>query len=187
MVAISANRDGIVPSQPPTHLPKESSLSEIYDEHVGMVWRTLKALGVEASALDDAVQDVFVVVHRRHSDFEARSTLKTWLFGIAYRVAANCRRGAKRHNSCELPEELVCAGPNPQQELQQAEAARFVQRFLEGVDEPQRAVFTACLLEGMTVPEAAEALGVNTNTLYSRLRVVRSRFRAALTAKGSRP
>ena len=160
------------------------SLTELYDAHVTMVWRSLKALGVPEAALDDAVQDVFLVVHRRAGEFDARSSLKSWLFGIAYRVAANHRRSLRRRSGCELDPDLPDRGPDPQQQLQHAEATRFVQQFLETLNEPNRAAFTACVLEHMSVAEAAEAFGVNVNTLYSRVRSVRERFMSALAARG---
>jgi len=82
----------------------ETSFAQIYEEYFAFVWRSLRALGVSRSALDDATQDVFVVVHRRLSDFEGRSSLKTWLFGIACRVAANHRRSRERtsHEGVEV-------------------------------------------------------------------------------------
>jgi len=184
MVASAVNAEEAELPERGSVAPGELSLPELYDIHGAMVWRTLKALGVPEIALDDAVQDVFLVVHRRASDFEARASVKTWLFGIAYRVAANHRRSLKRRATCELDPDLPDRGPNPQQHLQQAEATRFVQQFLETLNEANRAAFTACILEEMTVAEAAQALGVNLNTLYSRVRTLRARFMSALAARG---
>ena len=63
-------------------------------------------------------------------------------------------------------------------------AVDLVQQFLETLSESSRAAFTACVLEEMSVVEAAEALGVNVNTLYSRVRTVRARFMSTLAARG---
>ena len=160
----------------------QTSFAEIYEEYFAFVWRSLRALGVSQSSLDDASQDVFVVVHRRLADFEGRSSLKTWLFGIACRVAANHRRSRQRTSHDELSSELVSDDPDPHRQAQQSEAARFVQVFLGTLSEAARAAFTACVLEQMTVPEAAEALGVNVNTMYTRVRAVRAQFAAAIEA-----
>ncbi len=72
-------------------------LRQIYAEHFRGVWRNLHRLGVPDSALDDAVQDVFLVVHRRRSEFAGRSSLRTWIFGIVLHVAKDYRRAARRH------------------------------------------------------------------------------------------
>src|SRR5262245_39607962 len=60
---------------------------EVYDEHIDFVWRSLRLLGVADAQLDDAIQDVFVVVHRKLDTFEGRASIRTWIFGIALRVA----------------------------------------------------------------------------------------------------
>jgi RNA polymerase sigma-70 factor, ECF subfamily len=165
--------------------PPREPLEQLYRQHFPFVWRTLRALGVPPVALDDAVQEVFIVVHRRGEDFEGRSAVKTWLFGIAFRVAANLRRSAKRRPTDPLTAEITANDPNPEQSAERAEATRFVERFLASLEEGPRAAFTACVLEEMTAPEAAEALGVNVNTLSSRLRLARARFTTALARRGS--
>jgi RNA polymerase sigma-70 factor (ECF subfamily) len=159
------------------------SLERIYEEHFAFVWRSLRAFGVQPALLEDATQEVFLVVHRRAKDFENRSSLRTWLFGIAHRVAANFRRSAKRRPTQPLAGELLSEHPSPEQHAQRAETALFVERFLNETNEEQRAVFVACMLEEMSVPEAAEALGVNVNTLASRLRTVRAKFVTALAKR----
>src|SRR6186713_2887600 len=75
------------PSSPP-------AFAEVYESCAKLVWRNLRRLGVPEAALEDAAQDVFLVVHRRLSEFEGRSTLRTWIFGIVLRVAARHRRKA---------------------------------------------------------------------------------------------
>jgi RNA polymerase sigma-70 factor (ECF subfamily) len=162
-------------------------LEALYQQHFAFVWRTLRALGVQPASLDDAVQEVFLVVHRRGKDFEGRSAVKTWLFGIAFRVAANFRRNVQRRSAEPLPAELRADAPDPEQIATRAEAVRFVEEFLTTLDDHLRAAFTACVLEEMSAPAAAEALGVNVNTLSSRVRIARERFNAALAKRGQRP
>jgi RNA polymerase sigma-70 factor, ECF subfamily len=168
---------------PPVERSDAVTLEAVYEEHFSFVWRSLRALGVDPGLLDDAVQEVFLVVHRRGENFEGRSSLRTWLFGIAFRVACNFRRTSRRRPAEPLSGELTSDYPSPEQHAERAETARFVETFLNGIDEDERAAFTACLLEGLSAPEAAEALGVNANTLYSRVRSVRARFAAALARR----
>ena len=72
-------------SQSSATLPR--TLAEIYQEYAPSVFRNLRRLGVVESQIEDAVQDVFLIAHRRLPEFEGRSTLKTWILGIALRVA----------------------------------------------------------------------------------------------------
>src|SRR6188474_2580416 len=71
-----------------------ASFRQIYDEHFRFVWRSLARLGVRESDLGDVTQEVFVIVHRKLSEFEGRSKVTTWLFGIAMRVARDHRQSA---------------------------------------------------------------------------------------------
>jgi RNA polymerase sigma-70 factor (ECF subfamily) len=157
----------------------------VYAEYFSFVWRCLRALGVRLSSLDDATQDVFVVVHRRLPHFEGRSTMRTWLFGITRNVASNHRRSHARKGEKEAAEEDVAGDdPGPQDVAQDRQAAEFIRGFLRNLDEPKRELFVLCLLEELSVPEAAEALGLPLNTAYTRLRRVRAEFRRALDERG---
>jgi len=158
------------------------SLEAIYEEHFDFAWRSLKRLGIPEAQLDDAVQDVLLVAHRRLAEFVGRSTLKTWLLGIALRVASVHRRTAARRPTEPLVEDPPDQTEKPPADAlsEVAEAARLVRRLLDCLDEDRRAVFVLAELEEMTAPEISAALGVNLNTVYSRLRLARRDFDAAL-------
>jgi RNA polymerase sigma-70 factor, ECF subfamily len=153
------------------------SFDTIYDRHVVFVWRTLRAFGVTGNALEDAVQDVFLVVHRNLASFDGRAKVTTWLFGIARRVAAKYRRA--RAPSDELPvieERLHDPRPTPFDEAALAEAKAFLERILDLLDDKQRICFTLMEFEQMTAEEVASLLGINVNTVYSRSRRARIEF-----------
>ena len=156
------------------------SFDEIYAAHFAFVWRVLRTLGVPEAGLDDAAQDVFVVVHRRLPEFEGRSTVTTWLFAIARRVAASYRRRGGR------TEPLADEPPGTSDTfaaLSRAEAAATVMAILDRMDEDKRIVFALVELEQLSVPEVARLLDLNLNTAYSRLRLARAAFEAAVRAR----
>jgi RNA polymerase sigma-70 factor, ECF subfamily len=158
----------------------------IYSEHFAFVWRCLRGLGVAESALDDAAQDVFVIVHRRLAEFRGESTMRTWLYGIVRNVASNARRSHRRKGDHdELPHDAAATSGDPLKRAQDEQAARFVQSFLARVGEKKRELFVLAVLEQVSVPEAAEALGIPLNTAYTRLRAVRAEFQAALAQRGT--
>lgn len=152
------------------------------DEH-DFVWRTLRHYGVPDAGLDDATQDVFVVVHRRLSDFDGRSPLRSWLIGIARRVASRHRSRTAAQAQRETPLGVVepsSGDPGPHSGAIRIEAADFVATFLEALPPKLRVVFQLCEIEGMSAPEVADVLGASVNTVYSRLRLARARFERAL-------
>jgi RNA polymerase sigma-70 factor (ECF subfamily) len=166
-------------------LPAALTFEEVYAQHVAFVWRVLRSLGVAPPQLEDAAQDVFVVVHRRLSDFEGRSAITTWLFGITRKVAAKHR---KRTPVIGPANELVSTA-DPFRDTARAEAAAQVAAILDRMDDDKRIVFALVELEHVSVAEVARMLGVNSNTASSRLRLARAEFAAAVKrerAKGSR-
>lgn len=157
-------------------------LAAIYREHLDFVWRSLRRLGAPEHALEDAVQDVFVVAARRLDDFEGRSSVRTWLFGIAMRVVRTQRRTLWRHKrkvealaASRDPDAAPSEGP-PQE---RREAQVLLQQLLDELDEDKRAVYVLAELEGMTANEIAAGLGANVNTVYTRLRAARRQLREA--------
>lgn len=173
----------IPPRGPAEDRPRQAQeLEAIYDEHFDFVWRSLRRLGVERSSLDDALQDVFLVVHRRLAEFERRSSLKTWLFGICLRVASDyLRRRRHRPLGTEPAPDLPDVGaPDPLEQAARGEAVAFLDAQLAALAPDKRAVFILSELEDMSCPEIAEAVGANVNTVMSRLKAARAEFEAAV-------
>jgi RNA polymerase sigma-70 factor, ECF subfamily len=156
-------------------------LEAIYDEYFDFVWRSLRRLGVWPGLLEDAQQDVFLVVHRRLAEFQQRSSVKTWLFGICLRVASDyARRARSRPLGAELGELADPAAPDPLEQAARSEAVVFLDAQLGALEPDKRAVFILGELEGMSAPEIAEAVGANVHTVTSRLKAARAQFEAAV-------
>jgi RNA polymerase sigma-70 factor (ECF subfamily) len=153
----------------------------VYAKYARFVWRSLARLGVAEAQLSDATQEVFIVVHRRLGEFEQRSSLKTWLFGIAMRVASQARRDTRRRPSEPLAGDVLDPLGSPHEDAERAEAARTLYRLLlEELSPEQRALFVLVELEQMTLPDAAEAVSANLHTAASRLKAARRKFESAL-------
>jgi RNA polymerase sigma-70 factor, ECF subfamily len=164
-----------------TNRPPTPDFDEVYQDHVAFVVRSLRRLGLPEAQVADAAQEVFVVVHRQLSSFEARSALKTWVFGIVYRVAIHWSRQHRRRQSATLPADLPDPdAPCPMQQAARSEDIERLYRLLGALSEDQRAVFILAELEQMKVPEIAQALGANPHTVASRLKAARRKFEALL-------
>jgi RNA polymerase sigma-70 factor, ECF subfamily len=153
----------------------------VYDEHFALVWRGLARLGTPDANLEDAVQDVFLVVHRRYAEFAARSSFTTWIYGIAVKVAKDHRRAAARHQRRVREWQSAAAHDNafadsPADVAQEREAARLVQSLLEELPEEHRELLVLVELEQLALSEAAQALGLGLRTAQRRLRQARALF-----------
>jgi RNA polymerase sigma-70 factor (ECF subfamily) len=154
----------------------------VYEEHFDLVWRTLRRLGVAPPAVDDALQDVFLVVYRKLGEFEQRSSLRTWLFGITLRVASDYLRRDRRHEQTTAldPDLRDDRAQDPLEQRARSEAVQLLYAALAELDPEKRAAFVLAELEEMTTAEVALAVGANINTVASRVRAGRHQFEAAL-------
>jgi RNA polymerase sigma-70 factor (ECF subfamily) len=162
------------------------SFEQIYEEHFVFVWRSSRRLGAPPADLDDVVQEIFVIAHGRLAEFEGRSSVKTWLFGIVLNVVRSHRRGLRAKHPHVLsnesrsdPEALADLTDGPHELSAKAEAARQVDQLLEALDDDKREVFVLAELEQLTGPEMALLLDIPLNTIYSRLRLARQAFAEA--------
>lgn len=155
------------------------SFDAVYEEHVDYLWRAARGMGVPPSQIDDVLQDLFLVVHRRLSEFEGRASVRTWLTRILVRVVSEHRRRFRRKESGhdELVEDsLDTQQPTPADEAARNQAVALLSEILGTMDEDQRVVFVLAEIEQLPVPEIAASLEVNVNTVYSRLRLARKDY-----------
>jgi RNA polymerase sigma-70 factor (ECF subfamily) len=149
----------------------------LYRGHFGFVWRTLRRLGVNTDALDDAAQEVFLVVHRRAAELRTEGSPKALLFAIAQRVASDHRRWRRRKGHLlPLEREPAARSQTPLEQAMDRQASDLVLDFLAQLDEDRRAAFVLGDLEQMTAPEIARATGANVNTVYYRIASARKAF-----------
>jgi RNA polymerase sigma-70 factor, ECF subfamily len=155
---------------------------QLYDAHVRFVWRSLLSLGVGENDVPDAVQEVFVVVHRKLSEFEGRAKVTTWLFSICMRVASDRRKRA--HVRREIPSADVSfaldGGEPAGGPVEREDARALLAGILDRMPEEQRVVFVLFEIEGLSGDAIAELLDVPVGTARSRLRLARAAFRLAV-------
>ena len=153
-------------------------VKQIFREQHSFVWRVVRRLGIPPSAVDDVVQEVFVVLHRRHAELELQGSVRGLLYGIARKVAKRHRDRAASRPALSLVEPAQPAAQEHQLELR--EKAAVVREALDAMDEDKRITFMLAVVEGMSIPEVAEAQSVNINTAYSRLRAAKQLVHKAI-------
>jgi RNA polymerase sigma-70 factor (ECF subfamily) len=176
-------------SAPDARRASEPDFSDLYVKYFDVAWRALRRYGVPAEELEDALQEVFLIVHARLPSFEGRSSLRTWVFGISRRVARDHRPTA-RLEICdpglldEFPDGAHAgphAGPGTDaaMDAEQRDNARILYALLAELSPERREMIVLVELEHMTVAEVAEILSENPNTLQSRLRAARADLSSA--------
>jgi len=160
-----------------SQLPDE--LRAIYDAEVGNVVNSLRRLGARGRDLEDLTQEVFVRAFQQLPSFDRTRAIRPWLFGIAFRVMAEARRHTwklRAAGQAEAPEVATDPGVTPERAAEIHETRRLVLELLEELVPERRAVFAMYELNGDSMTEIADALGIPLFTAYSRLRVARAQF-----------
>lgn len=163
------------------------SFEAIFAECAPFVWRALRQLGVRDADLKDVSQEVFLVVHRRLATYDGRSAARTWVYGIAIRVASDHRRRAQHRREIPTAEPPDRALPASQlDELAHRRALAWLDDVLDTLDEAKRAVFVLFEIEQVPMAEIAEAVGCPIQTAYARLYAARKQVEAAARREQAR-
>ena len=150
----------------------QAAAEALYRENYAFVWRNARRLGASEAWVDDAVHEVFLVATRRLHEFEGRSSTKTWLFAITFRVVQRMQRDRSRQqrNAARYLREQPPGVADAGSETERAEYLRYLLGLLP---DPQRVVLILAELEGFTSAGIAEVLGIPAGTVDSRLRAAR--------------
>jgi len=159
----------------------------VYESQMDFVWRSVRRMGVRLADMDDVVQEVFFIVHRRLAEFEGRAQLKTWVFKILVHVVRHYWRTHQRKpgdRAAEDPAEIQALAADqengPAATLERIEALRVLDRLLAELADDKREVFVLAEIEQLTAVQIAEIVEANVNTVTSRLRAARQEFEKAL-------
>jgi RNA polymerase sigma-70 factor, ECF subfamily len=143
----------------------------------------LRKLGVSASDLEDASQEVFLQMHRYLPRFRGTAELKTWLYRLCITQARHLRRRRRVSNALRSwfyarPEAMDVSSPGFCEES----ARRRVEAALDSLSEADRIAVVLYDLEGLPGKRVAEISGCNEATLWRRLHYARKKFVEALEA-----
>jgi RNA polymerase sigma-70 factor, ECF subfamily len=183
----------------PTNADRESDVSDvpvptlqtIYKEYFDFVWSSARHLGATGDAIDDVVQDVFIVIHHKLATLQRPEALRSWIYGIVRRTVSDYRRSKRTRDvaGARLGAEFKSSRPSQPSPLDLAERSaelELLESVLAELDETKREVFVMVEVLEMTVPEVVQALEIPLNTAYSRLRLARQSFEEALARREAR-
>ncbi len=167
-------------SSAPDRRSAAPAFQDVYRDEFDFVWRSLRGLTVGTRiSIEDAAQDVWLVVTRRLDEFRGDSSLRTWLFAVARNVVQNHRRQQQRKGGLESFDETLeettpaADGCTPEEFA----AWRDVRLFMSTLNQDAREVFLCRFLLEMTPREVASATGRNVVFIYTETRNLRASFK----------
>jgi RNA polymerase sigma-70 factor (ECF subfamily) len=167
-------------SSPEGTSPSDLSFEGLYERWFADVSRWVRALGGAEADRDDLVQEIFLVVHRRLSDFDGHN-VAGWLYQIARRKVRDHRRLLwVKHlfgkTSQPLVDAMLTTRHSAFDELETKQKRELLAQLLDKLNEDQRAAFVLFEIEGNTGEEIAAVTGVPVNTVWARIHKARKKL-----------
>jgi len=154
---------------------------EAFESEFDYIVRTLRRLGVARDDVEDLAHEVFLVLYRTWDKYDSTRPFRPYVFGIAFRVAANHVRKRSREVTQSVVE-VEDLQPGPERLLETAKARALILNALERVPLRRRAVLVMHDIDQLKMGEIAESLSIYRFTGYSRLRKARKEFASAITS-----
>jgi RNA polymerase sigma-70 factor, ECF subfamily len=169
----------------------DDTLSELTQEYLPQIYRAARGAGLTVQNAEDVAQNTFVTFMEKLDDFEGRSHVRTWLFGILYRKISEMRRGAGREEAAEdidgvMEHRFKTNGfwAKPPRATDAAsfdeEIRQHLDECLDGVTTDQRVAFVLREVEEMNSDEICESMGVSRSNLGVLLYRSRNKLRECL-------
>ena len=153
------------------------AMRTLFARHRVPIYRWLLRIVHDETLAEDLLSDVFLDVWRQAAKFEVRSSVSTWLLGIARYKALSARR---RRIDAELDEEVsvIIADPadNPELVLQKKNQAELVRHSLARLSPEHGEVIDLVYYHGKSVREVAEIVGVAAATVKTRMFYARKKL-----------
>ncbi len=160
-----------------------NALADLYARYGGTIFRYLLQLTNDRGLAEEVLQDTFVAAWKSARTFEGRSSVQTWLIGVARRQAHNTlrRRTLPRADLAEL-EVVPADGPAPEEALLAEAERQELVAALRWLSPAQREVLALTFVDGLSYGEIARLVGVPEGTVKSRLSNAKRALRALLQA-----
>lgn len=160
----------------------EVDVGRLFDAHAAFLLRVVARMTGSRERAEDVVQRVFLIAHEKRASLTECEELRGWLYRVAMNVTRHDRRSLARrlrlHDALVrqqvLPEPVI-----PSDQVQAAEQSARVRACIAKLPLEQREVFVLYELEELRGGEIAAMLGIPENTVWSRLRLARTRFKRA--------
>jgi RNA polymerase sigma-70 factor, ECF subfamily len=187
--ALEVETDVVAESGPLNPTSDFESVAQAFSVLGPNVWRILQRMGVVTSALEDALQDVFLVAHRNWHTFRGESQRRTWILGIALRVASKYRKQTRHPlngvqlQPGELDQQSNLESASPFDLASLREAHFELQELLTELDDDDRALVVLVHCEDLMIGEAARVLGLRTRRAYGLLERAEAKLRKAMVRR----
>ena len=161
---------------------KRSYLVEAAQSRHPDILSFFRRLRLDADTAEDLAQETFLIAWQRASRLHGQRVLRSWLYGIAYRLYLQHRERAAAETAAELTEELVASTADPGSD--QRLSAKTVRDAVLTLPDAYRYPLVLVYWQDLSYLEAARVLSLPVGTLGWRVHRALKLMRQALAGKG---
>ncbi|MGQ3356741.1 MAG: sigma-70 family RNA polymerase sigma factor [Phreatobacter sp.] len=157
----------------------------LYARHNVRVFRFLLRFIKDEGRAEDLIGEVFLDVWRQADRFEARSSVSTWILGMARFKALSSLR---KTTEAELDEEQAAAiaddADTPETVSQKLDKAKAIRRCIDQLSPEHREIVDLVYYQEKSISEVAEIVGIPENTVKTRMFYARKRLQELMQSAG---
>ena len=156
-----------------------------FARHRGLIQRTAHALTGDPSAAEEVLQDTFVRAYRHRASLRTDVSPVPWLYRVALNLCYSrlARRRLSEAPIDEMTTELRDHGLEPAELVEREELRRAIRRGVAALPEKHQLVIVLYYLDGLSLQETAESLGIALGTAKSRIHYALHALRGHLGAE----
>lgn len=156
------------------------AMEALLQRHAPSVMRFARSMCQDPVDADDVVQETLIAAARRLPALQSEKAIPAWLYTVTRSFCIKRRRRSKHAPAGFDSLEPVAGGTEPDREAEGRELAGALEAAIRGLDPKYREVLVLRDVEGLTAPEVSEILGLQIETVKTRLHRARAAVRARM-------
>ena len=161
------------------------AMRALFARHQVKVYRFALRIVRDAALADDVVSETFIDAWQHAERFESRSSVSTWLLGIArHKALTAANRRPTESLDCEQAQSAVDTANDPEAELGDKDRGAVIRRCLQSLSPEHAEIIDLVYYQEKSIKEIVEILGIPENTVKTRMFYARKRLAALVAAEG---
>ena len=158
----------------------------LFARHQLKIYHFVLRIVRDAALAEDVVSEVFIDAWQHAGRYEGRSSVSTWLLGIArHKALTACNRRTSETLDCEMALNVVDPANNPEAELGQKDTGTVIRRCLAMLSPEHAEIIDLVYYQEKSIKEIVDLLGIPDNTVKTRMFYARKRLALLVEAAGA--
>jgi RNA polymerase sigma-70 factor (ECF subfamily) len=161
------------------------AMRALFARHQVKVYRFALRIVRDAALAEDVVSETFIDAWQHADRFEGRSSVSTWLLGIArHKALTAAQRRPTESIDDQAALNVVDTANDPEAELGDRDRGTVIRRCLKALSPEHAEIIDLVYYQEKSIKEIVEILGIPDNTVKTRMFYARKRLATLVAAEG---